>query len=82
MSRLLRRDLRELVDTNSISTVRFVWLNQRLSQILQAGGPVRLATVDITPYPQSIFNRQRRRALNTRRALYVEPAERFLLVLE
>ena len=35
-----------------------------------------------TPYPQSIFDRQRRRALNTRRALCVEPAERFLLALE
>ena len=36
----------------------------------------------ITPYPQSIFDRQRHRALNTRRALCVEPAERFLLALE
>ena len=43
---------------------------------------MHLATVDITLYPQSIFNRQRYRALNTRRALYVEPAERFLLALE
>jgi len=28
-------------------------------------GPVRLATVDITLYPQLIFDRQQRRALNT-----------------
>ena len=30
----------------------------------------------------SVFNRQQRRALNIRRALYVEPAKRFLLGLE
>ena len=77
-----KQRLPEQAQINSISTVRFGWLNQRLSQILQVGGPVRSATVDVTPYPQSIFNRQRRRALNTRRALYVEPAERFLFILE
>ena len=47
-----------------------------------AGGPVRSATIDITPYPQSIFNRQQRYTLNTHRALCVEPAKRFLLALE
>ena len=31
-----------------MSTVRFVWLNQWLSQILQAMRPVRSATVDVT----------------------------------
>ena len=43
---------------------------------------MRLATVDITLYPQLIFNRQQRRALNTRQTICVEPAERFLLALE
>ena len=44
--------------------------------------PVHLATVDITLYLRSNFNRQRRRFFNTRRVLCVEPADRFLLVLE
>ena len=43
---------------------------------------MRLAIVDVTPYPQSIFDRQQHRALNACRALCVEPAERFLLALE
>jgi hypothetical protein len=43
---------------------------------------VRSTTVDVTPYPQSIFDRQQRHTLNTRRALCVDPAERFLLALE
>lgn len=66
-----------------VSTVRFVWLNQPLSQIWQAGGPCAQRHVDVTPYPRSIFDRQQRpSALNTRRALCIELAESSLLALE
>ena len=48
-----------------------------------AGGEAR-AISDCRCYPIStvVFDRQRRHFLNTRRALCVEPAERFLLALE
>ena len=40
------------------------------------------AYVDVTLCPRSIYDRQRRRALNTRRALCVELAKSSLLALE
>jgi len=46
----------EHVKPNSTSTVRFVWLNQPLSQILQAKRPVRLAACGY--YPMSIVDLQ------------------------
>ena len=47
----------------------------------RALGGYKIDDVDVTPYPWPIFNRQQRRALNTRRALCVELAENSLLAL-
>ena len=41
-----------------------------------------VAAMSCTLYPRSIYDRQRRHALNTRRALCVELAESSLLALE